>query len=76
MCNIFIKANIIQKLAYKVKYICQINRGLMFFLEIQELEFLEFVASIVNKMKKRINSRKRTQSRVQHSKFYDDFHIV
>ena len=31
MCNIFIKANIIQKLAYKVKYICQINRGLMFF---------------------------------------------
>ena len=33
----FIKANIIQKLAYKVKYISQINGGLItLFLEIQE----------------------------------------
>ena len=29
MCSIFSKANVIRNLAYKVKYIRQINRGLM-----------------------------------------------
>ena len=39
MCCIFSKTNVIQKLAYKVKYICQINKGLMCLLEIPEQGF-------------------------------------
>ena len=38
----FIKPNIIQKLAYKVKYISQINGGLiMFFLENSKVRFFK-----------------------------------
>ena len=72
----FIKPNVTWKLANKVKYISQINGGLIrFFLEIPEEHFLKLVGSIVNNMK-RINTRKGTQSTVQCSKCYDNFHFL
>ena len=72
----FIKPNVTWKLANKVKYISQSNGGLIrFFLEIPEEHFLKLVGSIVNNMK-RINTRKGTQSTVQCSKCYDNFHFL
>ena len=42
----FIKPNVIQKLACKVKYISQINRGLIFFPESEDKIFLKYLARL------------------------------
>ena len=64
----FIKLNVIRKLAYKVKYIDQINGGLiMFFANLRVRFFEKLVGSLVSKME-RINTRKRNINKVQCSK--------
>ena len=69
----FIKPNVIRKLAYKVKYISQINEGLiMFYWIFENKNFLNYLHSI-----ERINTRKRnTINIVQCSKFSDNFPIT
>ena len=70
----FMKPNIIRKLPLKVKYISDINGDLiMHFGKFDDI--LKFVGMIVNDIE-RINSRKGTQSIVQCSKCYDNFHII
>ena len=55
----FIKPTIIKKLAYVVKYITQINGGLIkIFWKFENKIFFELVGSVVNNMEK-INRRKR-----------------
>ena len=71
----FIKPNEIRKLAIQVKYISQINGGLiMVFRNFEKNIFFILVGSIVSDME-RINTRKGTQSRVQCSKCYDNFYF-
>ena len=56
----FMKHNVIQKLTYKVKFISQINGGLLFHV-FQKFDNKIFLDSIVNSME-RINTKKGTQS--------------
>ena len=70
----FIKLNIIRKLANKVKNISQINGGLSCFFG-NSRTFFKLVGSIVKNVE-RINTRKETQSTVQCSKCYDNFHFL
>ena len=67
----FIKPNVIRKLAYKVKYIGQINGGLIMFFRKFENSWLDCEKYGMNQYKK-----KEQQSTVQCSKCYDSFHII
>ena len=61
MCSIFSKANILRKLASKVKYISQINRGLIMFCFVFNSRIRFFKISWLNceQNKERIKSRKK-----------------
>ena len=54
--------NISQKLAYKVKYIGQINRGLIMFFANSRISFLKLVGSIMNIMERIYTKKKKIQS--------------
>ena len=72
----FIKRNVIRKLAYKVKYIGQINGGLIMFFANSRIRFLKISCLDCENME-RINTRQRnTINVVQCSKCYDNFHII
>ena len=64
----FIKPNIIQKLAYKFKYISQINGGLIMLFGYLRIRFFRLISSLESNIEI-INTRKRnTINKVQCSK--------
>ena len=59
----FIKYNVIQKLAYKVQYISQINGDLLMFFRNVRIRFFKLDGSVVNNYGK--NTRKRNTINIQ-----------
>ena len=59
----FIKYNVIQKLAYKVQYISQINGDLLMFFRNVRIIFFKLDGSVVNNYGK--NTRKRNTINIQ-----------
>ena len=73
---VIIKPSVIRKLAYKVKYISEINGGLiMVFQKFQNKTCLNFLAWLW-RIRKESMQEKGIQSLVQCSKCYDYFHII
>ena len=64
----FMKRNIIRKLATKVKYVSQINRGLIMFFRNSRISFFKLAGSIGTNMERLTTGKRNTINTVQCSK--------